>query len=204
MTVFAHREYAAHEQVVFVQDESVGLRAIIAIHHTGRGPALGGCRMWDYASETEALNDVLRLSRGMSYKNALANLPFGGGKSVILGDARRDKTPALLRAFARQVQGLAGRYYTAEDVGIGPADVDIMAAECDFVVGGSGAGASGDPSGWTARGVFLALREAARARLGREQLAGITVMVQGGGQCRRPALRFPARSRRESADQRCE
>ena len=181
MAVFSHREFVGHEQVVFARDEDSGLRAIIAIHNTALGPALGGCRMWDYATEAEALTDVLRLSVGMSYKNALAGLPFGGGKAVILGDARHDKSNVLLTAFARQVQYLGGRYYTAEDVGIGPADVDWMACNCDYVVGRSGAGGSGDPSGWTARGVFVALREAVRARLGREDLHGVSVMVQGVG-----------------------
>lgn len=181
MVVFSHREFAGHEQVVFARDEHSGLRAIIAIHNTARGPALGGCRMWDYASEEEALTDVLRLSAGMTYKNALAGLAFGGGKAVILGDSRRDKSEALLIAFARHVQFLSGRYYTAEDVGIGPADVDTMARNSDYVVGRSAAGGSGDPSGWTARGVFVALREAVKARLGREDLCGVTVMVQGVG-----------------------
>ena len=181
MFVFAHREFVGHEQVVFARDVRSGLRAIVAIHNTQRGPALGGCRMWDYASEEEALTDVLRLSAGMTHKNALAGLNFGGGKSVIIGDSRRDKNEALLKAFARHIQHLGGRYYTAEDVGIGPADVDTMASVSDYIVGRSGAGGSGDPSGWTAYGVFLALREAVRERLGREGLEGTTVMVQGVG-----------------------
>lgn len=181
MVVFAHPVYAGHEQVIFARDELSDLRAIIAVHNTQRGPALGGCRMWDYATEEEALTDVLRLSEGMTHKNALAGLAFGGGKAVILGDARRDKSAALLRSFARQVQTLGGRYYTAEDVGIGPADVDTMAEASDFIVGRSGAGGSGDPSLWTAYGVFLALREAVRERLGRGDLQGITVVVQGVG-----------------------
>ncbi len=181
MSVFSHKEFEGHENVVFCHDEASGLRAIIAIHNTARGPALGGCRMWDYRSEEEALTDVLRLSVGMSYKNALAGLPFGGGKAIIWGDARRDKSEALLRAFGRKIQGLAGLYYTAEDVGIGQADVDIIAEESIYVTGRSGADGSGDPSGFTARGVFLSLLEAVEARLGREDIRGIKVLVQGVG-----------------------
>lgn len=181
MVVFAHPAYAGHEQVIFARDEPSGLRAIIAIHNTQLGPALGGCRMWNYESEEEALSDVLRLSEGMTHKNALAGLAFGGGKAVILGDARRDKSAALLQAFARHVQTLGGRYYTAEDVGISPADADTMAEASDYIVGRSGTGGSGDPSKWTAYGVFLALRESVRERLDRDDLRGIKVMVQGVG-----------------------
>ena len=181
MAVFTHHEFAGHEQVVFARDEAAGLHAIIAIHNTNRGPALGGCRMLEYATEEDALTDVLRLSKGMTFKNALAGLNFGGGKSVIYGNVRRDKTETLLTAFAQQVQNLGGRYYTAEDMNIGQDDVDRMARHCEYVVGRSGEGGSGDPSGWTAYGVFIALQEAVKKRLGREDLQGITVMVQGVG-----------------------
>src|SRR3546814_8267327 len=116
MPVFEHREFDCHAQVVFCRDPLSGLRAIIAIHNTSRGPALGGCRMWPYASEAEALTDVLRLSRGMTYKSALAGLSYGGGKSVVIGDPRRDKSEALFRAMGRAVDSLGGRYTVAEDV----------------------------------------------------------------------------------------
>ena len=152
MTVFDSKEYDNHEQVLFCRDEKAGLFAIIAIHNTTLGPAAGGCRMWPYTSVDEALTDVLRLSRAMSYKNALANLPLGGGKSVIIGDPQRDKSKRLLTAFARFVQGLGGQYYTAEDVGIGLDDVEVLAETCDYVFGLATKGAAtGDPSPFTAR-----------------------------------------------------
>ena len=153
MTVFTHPAFDQHEQVVFCTDARVGLHAIIAVHSTALGPACGGCRMWSYATSEEALSDVLRLSQAMSYKNALAGLPLGGGKAVILGDAHRDKTPELLRAFGRQVHRLGGRYYTAEDVGIGLADVQQMAESCDFVFG-----FTADPASYTALGVIEGMR----------------------------------------------
>ena len=176
MTVFTHPAFDQHEQVVFCTDARVGLHAIIAVHSTALGPACGGCRMWSYATSEEALSDVLRLSQAMSYKNALAGLPLGGGKAVILGDAHRDKTPELLRAFGRQVQRLGGRYYTAEDVGIGLADVQQMAASCDFVFG-----FTADPALYTAQGVFEGMRAALHFRLGHTTFAGVKVAVQGVG-----------------------
>src|ERR671918_1408475 len=129
MSVFTHREFDDHEHVLFCRDRDSSLNAIIAIHNTSRGPALGGCRMWPYASEEDALTDVLRLARGMTYKAALANLPYGGGKSVIIGDPRRMKSEALFRAMGRFVNSLAGRYVVAEDVGISVSDVEVMAGE---------------------------------------------------------------------------
>lgn len=122
--VFGDDSFRGHERVAFFHDESSGLKSIIAVHSTALGPAAGGCRMWPYASEQEAVRDVLRLSRGMSFKNAMAGLPFGGGKSVIMGDSRSDKSEALLRAFGRAVESLSGRYITAEDVGISEADIE--------------------------------------------------------------------------------
>src|SRR5688500_8589295 len=127
--VFGSEHFDGHEQVSFFTDEASGLKAIIAVHSTALGAAAGGCRMWPYATEELALRDVLRLSRGMSFKNAMAGLSFGGGKSVIIGDSRRDKNEALLRAFARCVESLNGRYVTAEDVGISEADIEVLAQE---------------------------------------------------------------------------
>ncbi|EQD70226.1 leucine dehydrogenase, partial [mine drainage metagenome] len=140
-----------HEQVVFCHQKDVGLKAIIAIHNTVLGPSLGGLRMWAYKTEQEALNDVLRLSRGMTYKNAVAGLNLGGGKAVIIGDPTRDKSEALFRAFGRFVQSLGGRYITAEDVGIDVNDMEYVFRETEFVTGVHQVhGGSGDPSPFTA------------------------------------------------------
>ncbi len=181
MQIFTHREFDAHEQVVFCHDPGSGLKAIIAIHNTRRGPSLGGCRMWPYASEDEALTDVLRLSRGMTFKSALADLPFGGGKSVIIGNSRRDKSEALFRALAGFVDSLGGRYIIAEDVGVTVADAEIMEKHTAYVAG-TKAGGSGDPSPATAYGVYMGIKAAAAHRLKRESLQGIRVAVQGLGQ----------------------
>jgi leucine dehydrogenase len=180
MSVFSHPEFDAHEQVVFCHDVASGLKAIISIHNTGRGPSLGGCRMWPYENEEAALTDALRLSRGMTYKSALAGLPFGGGKSVIIGDPRRDKSEALFRAMGRFVESLGGRYRIAEDVGISVEDIEIVARETRFVAGVS-AGGSGDPSPATAYGVFRGIEAAVKHRLGRPSLEGVGVAVQGLG-----------------------
>lgn len=170
-----------HEQVSFFQDKESGLKAIVGIHSTVLGPALGGCRMWNYSSESDALRDVLRLSRGMTYKAAVAGLRLGGGKAVIIGDSRKDKSEALVAAFARCVEMLGGRYITAEDVGMSVADIDTMRNYTHFAVGGSNVGGSGDPSLMTAYGVFQGLKAAVRhAGLG-EDLNGLTVAVQGVG-----------------------
>lgn len=183
MSLFSHSAYDEHEFVHFVRDVDSGLRGIIAVHSTALGPGAGGCRMWNYASEDAALQDVLRLSRGMSYKNALAGLPLGGGKAVILGDARRDKSEALFSAFGRAVEGLAGRYVTAEDVGICEADMQIVAGQTRYVSGlpQCGDGAGGDPSPKTARGVFYGIQAAAQSALRRNDLQGLRVAVQGLG-----------------------
>ena len=183
MEIFNLREFDGHELVAFGQDAATGLHTIIAIHSTARGPSAGGCRMWPYATSGEALADVLRLSRGMSYKSAMADLPFGGGKSVIIGDSRKDKTPELFEAFGRVVDSLGGRYITAEDVGTTIADMANVARSTRYVVGLSSAPgrAGGDPGPKTALGVFLGLKAAVKFRLGRGDLEGVSVAVQGAG-----------------------
>jgi len=179
MPVFTSPDFDSHEMVVFGSDAASGLRAIIAVHNTNLGPALGGCRMWPYASEEEAVRDVLRLSRGMTYKAAMAGLPYGGGKSVIIGNPRKDKNEALLRAMGRFVDSLGGRYHTAEDVGTTVDDMDVLRKETEYAHGFSSA--SGDPSPATAYGVFMGLRAAVQFGLGRSDLRGLTVAVQGLG-----------------------
>ncbi len=180
MPLFDHPEFDEHVEVAFCRDPASGLKAIIALHNLSRGPALGGCRMWPYADEAEALTDVLRLSRGMTYKSALADLPYGGGKSVIIGDPRADKSEALFRAMGRFVESLGGRYIIAEDVGMSVADIETMGRETAHVAGVA-AGGSGDPSPATAWGVFQGIRAAVRHRLGAETLDGVRVAVQGLG-----------------------
>ncbi len=189
MEIFGHPEFDGHEQVVFGHDAASGLRAIIAIHNTNLGPALGGCRMWPYASEAEALTDVLRLARGMSYKSALAGLAYGGGKAVILGDPRKDKSEALFLAMGRLVESLGGRYTTAEDVGISVDDVEVMARVTRHVAGTRAAGA-GDPSPSTAYGVLMGIRAAVAHKLGRNSLDGVRVAVQGVGHVGTQLCRF--------------
>ena len=179
MAVFSLQDFDGHEQVVCASDPDSGLKAIIAVHDTARGPALGGCRMWNYASEDLAVRDVLRLSRGMTYKNALADLPFGGGKSVIIGDSRADKTPELMAAMGRAVERLAGRYIIAEDVGTSVEDMATVRSVTRHVAGLRDG--SGDPSPATARGVFMGIRAAADYRLRRNSLDGLRVNVQGLG-----------------------
>ncbi len=179
MPVFENEAFDDHEQVVFCRDAASGLKAIVAVHNSSRGPALGGCRMWPYRDERAAVTDVLRLSRGMTYKSALAGLPFGGGKSVIIGDPRHDKSEALFRAMGRFVEALGGRYTVAEDVGISVADVEVMARETRFAAGLSAG--SGDPSLATAYGVYMGIRAAVKHRLDRDGLAGLSVAVQGAG-----------------------
>ena len=186
MAVFSLSDFADHEQVVFVSDDKSGLKAIIAVHNSKLGPALGGCRMWPYASEEEAVRDVLRLSRGMTYKSAMANLKLGGGKSVIIGNPRTHKTPELLAAFARALEQLNGRYIAAEDSGTSVADMKYMTQFTQHVAGihdkPSDAGTrSGDPSPATAYGSFIGIRAAVKERLGRDSLDGLRVAVQGVG-----------------------
>lgn len=172
----------AHEQVVHFQDQATGLRAIVAIYSTALGPALGGTRFYPYATEQDALKDVLDLSKGMAYKAALAGLDLGGGKAVIIGDPDELKSEALLRAYGRFVQALGGRYYTACDVGTNSLDMDDIARECDFVTGRTVAqGGAGDSSVLTALGVFQGMRAAADVTWGSPSLAGRKVGVAGVG-----------------------
>ncbi len=168
-----------HEQVVFCNEPVSGLRAIIAIHDTTLGPALGGCRMWPYRSLDDAVTDALRLSRGMTYKNSAMGLSLGGGKAVIIGDSRKDKTEELFRAFGKFVHSLGGRYYTAEDVGISPTDMGFVRLETPYVAGL--AETSGDPSPVTAYGVFVGMKAATKLVLGTRSLKGLHVAIQGLG-----------------------
>jgi len=182
MTLFDSSSFANHEAVHAVFDEKTGLRAIIAVHSTARGPACGGTRMWNYASSAEALEDVLRLSRGMSYKNAVADLEMGGGKSVIIGDSRSEKTPELFRAFGRAVDTLGGLYYAAEDVGVSVADIAEARKATPYVLGlKDGPEASGDPSPVTAEGVFRSTLAVVRRLWKQDDLTGLTVSLQGIG-----------------------
>ena len=179
-----------HEQVVFCHDQESGLKAIIALHSTALGPALGGTRFYPYASTADAVADVLNLSRGMTYKNALAGLDLGGGKAVIIGDPTAIKTEALLRAYGRFVQSLNGRYYTACDVGTFSEDMDHIARECSFVTGRTVAhGGAGDSSVLTAYGTFQGMRAAAEATWGEPTLAGRTVGIAGVGKVGRHLVR---------------
>lgn len=180
--LFDFPDFDNHELVLFGRDEASGLAAIIAVHSTALGPACGGCRMWPYANDTEAMRDALRLSRGMSYKNAMAGLPLGGGKSVIIGDSRKDKTDELFRAFGRVIDSLGGKYIAAEDVGITVADVMTMGQTTRHVAGLSkGHDASGDPSPFTAYGVYMGIKAAVKHKLATDSLRGVRVAVQGLG-----------------------
>ncbi|MEJ7926687.1 Glu/Leu/Phe/Val dehydrogenase dimerization domain-containing protein [Sphingobium sp. AN641] len=176
-------DFDDHEGVHLFRDRASGLTAVIAIHSTTLGPAAGGVRYWHYSQRADAVTDALRLSRGMSYKNAMAGLPMGGGKGVILADADGAKTPEMLHAFGRAIDTLGGRYVTAEDVGINEADMIAIAGQTRFVSGlpvGAGA-AGGDPGPVTAHGVYLGVCAAARAALGRADMRGVHVAIQGGG-----------------------
>src|SRR5690606_18653676 len=171
-----------HEQVVFCHDEASGLKAIIGIYSTALGPALGGTRFYPYASEADALQDVLNLSQGMAYKNALAGLDLGGGKAVIIGDPNTLKSEALLRAYGRFVQSLNGRYFTACDVGTYSTDMDVIARECDYVTGRTVEhGGAGDSSVLTAFGVYQGMRASAQFTWGDTSLAGKRVGIAGVG-----------------------
>jgi leucine dehydrogenase len=176
-------DFDAHEEVLFVTDEKCGLKAIIALHSTHLGPAAGGARFWHYAQDEEALVDALRLSRGMSYKNAMAGLPLGGGKSVILADSNRTKTSDMLHAFGKAVDHLCGRYVTAEDVGINVADMIEVARSTKYVAGlpNSAGDVGGDPGPHTALGVFLGIKAAVKRALGKDMLSGLHIAVQGAG-----------------------
>lgn len=180
--VFGQFSFNGHEQIVFCHDKDSGLKAIIGIHNTVLGPALGGTRMWHYNSEWEALNDVLRLSRGMTYKSAISGLDLGGGKAVIIGNSKTDKTPEMIKAFAKYVHSLSGRYITAEDVGTTTPDMDLIRSITPHVTGISESlGGSGNPSPVTAYGVFMGLKAAAKFKFGSDELGGKKVLVQGIG-----------------------
>lgn len=180
--VLGRMEEHDHQEVLFCNDRATGLRAIIAVHDTTLGPSLGGTRMWPYTSENDALRDVLRLSRGMTYKSALAGLDLGGGKAVIIGDARTQKTEAMFRRFGRFVDSLNGRYITAEDVGMSTVDMVNIRKETKHVAGlPEEMGGSGDPSPVTAYGVFCGMKAAAKTAYGTDSLAGRKVAVQGAG-----------------------
>lgn len=182
MNVFKSLADHDYEQLVFCHDEQSGLKAIIAIHDTTLGPALGGTRMWTYDSEEAAIQDALRLARGMTYKNAAAGLNLGGGKAVIMGDPKKDKNEEMFRAFGRYIQGLNGRYITAEDVGTTVHDMDLIHEETNFVTGISPAfGSSGNPSPVTAYGCYVGMKAAAKEAFGTDSLEGKTVAVQGVG-----------------------
>jgi leucine dehydrogenase len=176
-------DFDAHEEVHFLTDETCGLKAIIAVHSTHLGPAAGGARFWHYAKDDDALTDALRLSRGMSYKNAMAGLPLGGGKSVILANADRTKTPELLHAFGKAVDRLGGRYITAEDVGINVSDMIEVARSTQYVAGlpNSSGDVGGDPGPHTALGVFLGIKAAVKRALGKDSLKGLHIAMQGAG-----------------------
>lgn len=181
MSIFDHCDYSQHEQVHFVSDKSTGLNAIIAVHDTRLGPAVGGCRVHPYPSSQHALCDALRLSQAMTYKNTLAGLPFGGGKSVIIADPHTEKTPKLLEAFGTYIDQLGGKYIAAEDSGTSPSDMAHIAKTTQHVAGLSTDDSDGDPSPATARGVFLSIQKAAEHKMGRQQLEGLSVVVQGLG-----------------------
>jgi leucine dehydrogenase len=187
MAVFSYGDFDQHEKVVFGYDPATGLKAIIAIHNTHLGPALGGCRMYPYQSEEAALSDVLRLSRGMTYKSALANLPLGGGKSVIIGDPAKDKSSQLFQEMGRFVNSLSGSYIVAQDSGTSVEDLMSIASETEHVAGtheakdDRGNVRSGDPSPATAYGVFVGIKSAVRHRLKSNDLSGVKVAIQGVG-----------------------
>lgn len=182
MKIFEYMEKYDYEQLVFCHDQASGLKAIIAIHDTTLGPALGGTRMWVYESEEAAIEDALRLARGMTYKNAAAGLNLGGGKTVIIGNPRTDKSEAMFRAFGRYVESLNGRYITAEDVGTTVKDMDYIHMETNYVTGVSESyGSSGNPSPLTALGCFVGMKAAAKEAFGSDDLNGKTVAVQGVG-----------------------
>ena len=182
-TPWGYPDFDAHEALHFVTDEKSGLRAIIAMHSTHLGPAAGGTRFWHYADDADALTDALRLSRGMSYKNAMAGLPLGGGKAVVLADDARSKTPEMLAAFGQAVNSLGGKYVTAEDVGMSVADMIAISQQTKFVAGlpVPGGAVGGDPGPHTSLGVFLGIKAAVKRCLGKDRLDGLHIALQGAG-----------------------
>lgn len=182
-TPWGFEDFDAHEDLHFVWNEECGLKAIIAVHSTHLGPAAGGCRFWHYADPAQGLTDALRLSRGMSYKNAMAGLPLGGGKAVIIADEKRTKTPEMLHCFGKAVDHLCGRYVTAEDVGMSVADMIEIRRQTPFVAGlpVEGGDVGGDPGPHTSLGVFLGLKAAVRRALGKDSVNGLHIALQGAG-----------------------
>jgi leucine dehydrogenase len=182
-TPWGYPDFDDHEALHFVTDRNTGLRAIIAMHSTHLGPAAGGTRFWHYADDAEALTDALRLSRGMSYKNAMAGLPLGGGKAVILADKDRTKTDTMIAAFGKAVNKLGGNYVTAEDVGVTVADMTTIARQTKFVAGlpVEGGAVGGDPGPHTSLGVFLGIKAAVRRAFGKDSLSGLHIAMQGAG-----------------------
>ncbi len=182
-TPWGLQDFDAHEELHFVTDEKCGLKAIIAIHSTHLGPAAGGARFWHYAKDDDALIDALRLSRGMSYKNAMAGLPLGGGKTVLLANETRTKTPEMLHAFGKAVDHVGGRYVTAEDVGMSVADMIEVRRSTQYVAGlpHSGSDVGGDPGPHTSLGVFLGIKAAVKRALGKDRLTGLHIALQGAG-----------------------
>jgi leucine dehydrogenase len=182
-TPWGFEDFDAHEDLHFITNEECGLKAIIAVHSTHLGPAAGGCRFWRYEDEADAMTDALRLSRGMSYKNAMAGLPLGGGKAVILADENRTKTPELLHMFGKAVDHLCGRYVTAEDVGMSVADMIEISRNTSFVAGlpVEDDEVGGDPGPHTSLGVFLGIKAAVRRALGKDSVNGLHIALQGAG-----------------------
>ena len=205
MSIFANRDFDGHEAVTAYFDEATGLKGFVAVHSTALGPGFGGCRMWAYETEAEALSDALRLSRGMSYKNALAGLNYGGGKAVIIGNSKTDKSEALFEAYGKAVEGLGGRYITAEDVGIKVEDMKVAARKTKYVsgIGRKDALVGGDPSPFTARGVFLGLKAAVRHKLGKDSPRRSKGGRAGCRQCRLSSVHASARGRCETGGGGC-
>jgi leucine dehydrogenase len=182
ITPWGFEDFDAHEDLHFVWNEECGLKAIIAVHSTHLGPAAGGCRFWHYEESADALTDALRLSRGMSYKNAMAGLPLGGGKAVILANEQRTKSPDMLHAFGKAVDHLCGRYVTAEDVGMSVADMIEIRRQTPFVAGlPAETGVGGDPGPHTSLGVFLGIKAAVKRALGKDSVDGLHIALQGAG-----------------------
>ena len=181
-SVFKHVDFDDHEKILFCTDSETGLKGIIALHSTALGPAAGGCRMYPYNTERDALTDVLRLSKGMSYKNSVAGLPLGGGKCVIIADPTSSSKNDLLRSFAKHIQSLNGLYWTAIDIGVGPEDADVMAESCDYIFARASQYEPGfDPSSFTALGGYVGIKAGAQVTLGTDVLTGLKVAVQGLG-----------------------
>ena len=182
MQVFDHVDFDDHEKIIFCTDAEVGLKGIIALHSTALGPAAGGCRMFPYSSEHDALTDVLRLGKGMSYKSSVAGLPLGGGKCVIIADPASPNKNDLLRAFAKHIQALNGLYWTAIDIGVGPEDADVMAETCDYIFARASQYEAGfNPSSFTALGGFVGIQAGVKSTFETDDLKGLRVAVQGLG-----------------------